>query len=359
MKLNVRKILVSIFTTLFIIGSSNYGFAAQANIVSSVQTLKVPCDRGNMSFDRTTLVCYNKADINDFGQPVTLLDLSTFKVISAFKNRDVLQRYQSSIISPDNTNIFLNSSKEGFIWDTSTGAKKEIKIRVSAIHPDGKTVYYFDRDAVYSSDANNIETGVNVPNILFKWSEVNKSYRENELYLNHLIITHDGKFLIDRDNSIIFNLQKEKLISRLEANIIDISDDSRIIAGAYVNSWGGDSLLRDKTIKLWNVSTGKLIKSIVLTATEKYSKQQSSKISSLAISPNNKLIAYTFEPDIGESSNLGIIDLSSGKLLFKSYPFPNSRSQHFLPSLTIRGFTKDSKKLIMGSKEEIKIITLK
>ena len=108
-------------------------------------------------------------------------------------------------------------------------------------------------------------------------------------YISALTISPDGKILAsgDDDNTIkLWNLTTGKLLRTLHGHSDTVSSDGQILASG---SW-------DNTIKLWNLSTGKLLRTL---------SKHSSAIYSVAISPNGQIIAS------GSDDTIKLWDLST------------------------------------------------
>lgn len=247
-------------------------------------------------------------------------------------------------ISPDGKTVVSSSADRTIkLWDTKTQDLRRTLtghlgvVRTVAISPNGIIASGSDDGTIKLWD---LQTGKLIGSIT--------SERKNYQAINYLTISRDGKILASGNGSgkiKLWNLQTRKLIRTLSGHggevwSVAISPDGQTIATSstdysYLTIPGGDTA----NIKLWNVKTGKLIRSF---------SGHFADVRAIAISPNGQI----FATGGGYSQDVKLWNLKTGKLL-------NTLAGHKggIYSLT---FSPDGKTVISGSADStIKVWQIK
>jgi WD40 repeat protein len=270
-----------------------------------------------------------------FDETIQLWSLLTHKLIRTFPGHK--DGVQTVLITPDaqtlisaggtaktNTGnaIRITSLKNGKVIGNLNG--HTLGVTALAITPDGQTLA-----------SSSYDTTIKLWN--WKAKKLTNTLTGHGSWVRSLAISPDGKTLVSgggspeekTDSSVkIWDLQTGKIIRNIPGNNSSISyvaftpDGEKIISGS------------ETEIKIWNVSNGELANTIKAPSPEG--------IKAIAISPNGRSIATT-----SLDASVKLWDLTDGKLLQTIVPAANDDNLDRLYPSSVR-FSPDSKTIAIG-----------
>ncbi|MCW5312970.1 hypothetical protein GTQ43_03620 [Nostoc sp. KVJ3] len=341
---------------------------AEAVKIFRAKTLDIPCEFGDVSLDKTLVACGGSTESSVPESFAHLIDVSELKIISSFRYGHSFggASYTSLSFGASGNWIFLkeveNRRKDDSVWIPSTGVVKHnaSKVdRIDVMHPNGKKAFSVNDKGIEVYKSENLTTGV--PSSFIPLSNSSNDQRQ-EIYIQKLSITQNGRFLVGRigshdrafshsDRVYVWDVESERFLYAIKADIFALSSDSTklVTSNYYRKEVMAES---GRTILLWDLASGKLLKQ-AKTRKEQYHDSRIRQnifidhggIVSLAISPDNNLVAFAHlvADDMNGylfTNGMGVVDMRSGKEIFYQ-----ELSSPFL------AFIDNGKKLLAGAKK--------